>query len=97
MKNLLLLTSFLFTTLNFAFAQCDSLITEFTYADTMINCDFRVEFSDQSTSSLSDPIVRYEWDFGDGTRNSLIQNPAHSYTQGGWMRIKLKFKPILDV
>lgn len=37
-----------------------------------------------------DSVVRWEWDFGDGTRKSLLENPSHNYTQGGYFDVKLK-------
>ncbi|MBL4668405.1 MAG: PKD domain-containing protein [Flavobacteriales bacterium] len=47
-------------------------------------------FTDQSTSSVGDPIVTWGWDFGDGN-SSMQQNPTHIYTISGPVNV------ILDV
>ncbi|NNJ56713.1 MAG: PKD domain-containing protein, partial [Bacteroidia bacterium] len=68
-----------------------------------LNCVSFVDFLD--STSIDDPceardtcpgldlsceeIVAWEWDFGDGTRKSLLQNPSHNYSKGGWFDVKL--------
>ncbi|MBL4593775.1 MAG: PKD domain-containing protein [Flavobacteriales bacterium] len=47
-------------------------------------------FTDQSTSSGGDPIITWNWDFGDGN-SSTQQNPTHIYTTTGSVSV------ILDV
>ena len=47
-------------------------------------------FTDQSTSSVGDPIITWNWDFGDGNF-STQQNPTHTYTASGPVNV------ILDV
>ena len=47
-------------------------------------------FTDQSTSSGGDPIITWNWDFGDGN-SSTQQNPTHVYTTTGLVSV------ILDV
>ena len=47
-------------------------------------------FTDQSTSSVGDPIIAWNWDFGDGNF-STQQNPTHVYTTSGPINV------ILDV
>lgn len=47
-----------------------------------------LQFTDLSTNNVPVgwnpiPIVDWNWDFGDGTSASGIQNPTHSYTQEG--------------
>lgn len=36
-------------------------------------------FQDLSTTSAADPIVSWDWDFGDNTQHSIIQNTSHIY------------------
>ncbi|MGB0851127.1 MAG: PKD domain-containing protein, partial [Bacteroidia bacterium] len=63
---------------------------DFEY-DTLINsCEGKTDFLDKtSTSSSSDEISTWEWDFGDGTRKSLLQNPTHTYSRSGFFDVKL--------
>jgi YVTN family beta-propeller protein len=44
-----------------------------------------VQFTDDSTGEASS----WQWDFGDGTPNSTLQNPAHSYTTPGVYSVTL--------
>ncbi|MEM6263235.1 MAG: PKD domain-containing protein, partial [Bacteroidota bacterium] len=55
-------------------------IPSFTTNFTDICLGQRVFFT--NTSSSADPIVLYEWDFGDGT-TSNVRNPDHTYTTVG--------------
>ncbi|MBI1308057.1 MAG: PKD domain-containing protein [Bacteroidetes bacterium] len=36
-----------------------------------------------------DSIVWYEWDFGDGSRTSVLKNPSHDYTSNGYFTVRL--------
>jgi gliding motility-associated-like protein len=79
------------------------VIPGFTLSNGFLNCVTFVDFVD--TSVVIDPcqvkdcpngnvdtcerIVAWEWDFGDGTRKSLLQHPSHNYTQGGFFDVKL--------
>ncbi len=55
--------------------------------DTLVFCDRgTVNFSDSSISN--DPIVRYNWDFGDGGTSTLT-NPSHQYTSPGFYTVQL--------
>lgn len=47
-----------------------------------------VKFTDSSLAG-SGNIVKWEWDFGDGTL-STQKNPAHTYTNGGSFSVKLR-------
>lgn len=47
-------------------------------------------FTDSSTSAVGDPIISWNWDFGDGNA-SVLQNPSHVYTTAGIVNV------ILDV
>lgn len=51
-----------------------------------------VQFTAIASSSNSVPISRWIWDFGDGTPNSTIQNPNHSYVAAG--NYQVRFRPI---
>lgn len=46
-------------------------------------------FSSTSTVSGTNAINSYTWNFGDGTANSNIQNPAHTYTAPSTYTVKL--------
>lgn len=78
------------------------LIPGFTLSTEFLNCNTIVDFLD--TSIVNDPclisaecddaepcdsIIRWEWDFGDGTRKSVLQNPSHDYTKGGFFDVTL--------
>lgn len=47
--------------------------------------DLSVTFSDSSTSHLKSKIDTWQWDFGDGTKQTLTTktNPVHTYTKPG--------------
>ena len=42
-----------------------------------------VHFTSPSTDSSGSAITNWNWNFGDGTPNSSLQNPAHTYFQIG--------------
>lgn len=46
-------------------------------------------FTDQSTSSAGDPIIQWDWDFGNGD-NSVLQNPTTTYTADGTYEVILE-------
>ena len=46
-------------------------------------------FTDQSTSSMSDPITTWNWDFGNGN-TSTLQNPTNQYTSNGSFMVSLQ-------
>ena len=71
--------------------------------DSVISCESIVNFTDSSwvddpcrdtcadgTILSCEKVIRWEWDFGDGTRKSLLQNPSHNYTSGGSFDVTLK-------
>jgi PKD repeat protein len=63
------------------------------------NCESLVTFTDLSTvASPLDEIISWEWDFGDGTRNSILQNPTHKYsvTEGVDVTLTTKTKTGCD-
>ncbi len=47
-----------------------------------------VQFTDRSNAGFGS-IVKWEWDFGDGV-TSLLQSPAHTYTDAGDITVILK-------
>ncbi|MBP5614539.1 MAG: PKD domain-containing protein, partial [Bacteroidales bacterium] len=56
-------------------------------ADVRSGCvPFIVSFSDKSPGN----VTSWEWDFGDGSAQSVKQNPVHTYTSAGWFSVKLK-------
>jgi gliding motility-associated-like protein len=88
----------------FVTAYVSDLIPQIGLRDTFLNCNWIVNFNDSSividpcalkdtcTTGVDlscDSIVAWEWDFGDGTRTSILENPSHDYTQGGWFDVKL--------
>jgi len=60
-------------------------VANFT-ADTMVSCSvpFTVNFTNTSTGGTN-----YVWNFGDGSPNSVLQNPTHIYTQPGTYTVSL--------
>ncbi|MES2593215.1 MAG: PKD domain-containing protein [Bacteroidota bacterium] len=59
-------------------------------SDTAVTCvPNTVTFTDNSvTGNVSDPIIAWNWNFGDGT-TSTQQNPAHLYTNAGTYSVSL--------
>ena len=55
-------------------------------------CDQIVQFFDSSYFSFAnaqDEVISYYWDFGDSTKESLLQNPYHYYSRNGLFNITL--------
>ncbi len=51
-----------------------------------------IQFNDASvTGDITDPIISWLWEFGDGT-TSTIPNPQHTYTQSGQYPVTLLVK-----
>ena len=84
------------------------VIPDFSFGDDFVNCASIVNFTDES--EVKDPckeacpddpdikceeIISWEWDFGDGTRKSILQNPSHAYTTGGSFDVTLTVKTLL--
>ena len=40
------------------------------------------------SQSVTSPIIRYKWNFGDG-ETSIDQNPHHKYSSSGWFEVSL--------
>ncbi len=62
---------FLITT-SIGFAQ--NCMADFTFGPT----DLTIDFIDQSSAPNGDPIIAWDWDFGDGS-GSTQQNPTHTF------------------
>ncbi len=69
-------------------------IADFTCDQTNLNgcwiiCNGQVvTFSDLSTS-VSDQIITWDWDFGDNTPHAFIPNPSHQYNNPGNYNVTL--------
>ncbi len=46
-------------------------------------------FTDLSTAAASNTITNWNWNFGDGSPNSLLQNPVHTFTAMGTYTVTL--------
>jgi len=67
----------------------DSLIAEFEADSTLGFAPLEVQFTDLSTHSQN-PIIIWEWDFqNDGTIDSYLQNPNHTYLEAGLYSVSL--------
>lgn len=75
------------------FATCFTVINaqtvDFSASDSSGCGTVTPIFTDLSTS-VGDPIISWEWDFGDNTPHSFVQNPSHIYTAVGCYDIRLK-------
>jgi len=69
------------------FVDVDSIfLTNFTYSNT---CSGDTTFFTNLTISNSDTISLYQWDFGDGSPISNIENPIHIYQNSGIFNVTL--------
>ncbi|WP_299181373.1 reprolysin-like metallopeptidase [uncultured Neptuniibacter sp.] len=57
-------------------------VADFTYNCTLLACSF----TDSSTAS--NPITQWSWDFGD-QQGSTLQNPTHTFSQSGNYSVQL--------
>ncbi len=60
---------------------------DFSATPTSGYAPLAVDFTDNSVSA--DPIIEWEWDFGDGSPVSTVQNPTHIYAAAGWYTVTL--------
>jgi len=80
------------------------VLPDFGFGDTIVNCASIIRFSDSTsfidpcaakdtcsngTDLSCERITSWLWDFGDGTRKSILQNPSHNYTTGGTFEVTL--------
>lgn len=63
------------------------LVAEFDWSGSMC-MNTPVVFSDSSTNNIGN-IIKWEWDFGDGTPKSYLQNPTHTYATSGVKSVTL--------
>lgn len=59
------------------------------FVPTSVCMNTQSQFTDNSTSAPGDPIINWDWDFGDGG-NSTQQNPVHTYASMGTFDIILE-------
>ncbi len=52
------------------------------FSPTAVCVNETAQFTDQSSSAPGDPIISWNWDFGDGN-SSNVQNPTHQYLSAG--------------
>src|SRR3989442_3932114 len=57
----------------------------FTANPTSGQAPLTVQFTDQSTGT----ITAWDWNFGDGSAHSSVQNPSHTYTSAGDFTVTL--------
>ncbi|MFA5416321.1 MAG: PKD domain-containing protein, partial [Methanoregula sp.] len=62
-----------------------AVVTNFTSNVTYGNYPLSVQFTDMSTGSPT----AWEWNFGDGSTNSTVQNAMHTYSAGGSYTVTL--------
>ena len=48
-----------------------------------------MNFTNNSTSELIDPINQYRWDFGDSSALTILENPIHTYDSSGTFNVTL--------
>ena len=63
-------------------------IVRFSYVPTEITAGEPVTFTD-NTYTILDPLVRWEWNFGDG-ETSTVQNATHTFLREGLYQVALK-------
>jgi gliding motility-associated-like protein len=68
-------------------------LTDFSDSGTLCPND-SISFKDMSLSSLK-PINYWKWNFGDAD-SSYLQNPSHSFTNGGTYNVTLVSKNVKD-
>ena len=64
--------------------------TDFSADKTMALEGQPVQFTDESTG----PVTSWQWDFGDGT-NDTVQNPSHTYSSAGTYTVSLTTATLL--
>lgn len=52
-----------------------------------------IQFTDLSQATFK-PVVSWNWDFGDSTGTSTLQNPSYTYTKGGDYKVTLISKSV---
>lgn len=49
----------------------------------------QVQFNSNGTTSNNVPLVRFDWDYGDGTNSVNVPNPLHQYNTAGNYMVRL--------
>lgn len=86
-KNMYYKILFLFLFVSFSYANAQ--VVDFSASDSSGCGTVTPVFLDLSTS-IGDPIVGWDWDFGDNTPHAFVQNPSHIYTTIGCYDVTLK-------
>lgn len=58
-------------------------------ATSICVCDGPNVFTNLTSAVAGDPIIRWEWDFGDGTAHVFAQNTSHQYLRPGIYTVSL--------
>lgn len=78
---------------NSSLQECQNIVSFFDATQVFDPC--RLNDTCPTKREACDSIVWYEWDFGDGTRGSVLKNPSHNYTSNGFFTVKLKVYSLL--
>ncbi|MCB9262538.1 MAG: PKD domain-containing protein [Flavobacteriales bacterium] len=73
---------------------CDGIISFYDSTVVFDPCRGR----DTCPNGVYDPcdyVVAWDWNFGDGSKRSVLQNPSHDYTSSGWFTVKLVVHTLL--
>src|SRR6185436_14592003 len=66
-------------------------VAAFTANMTLACVPATIQFTDQSTTPPgAGTITNWEWNFGDGSPQSNLQNPSHTFTSPGYYTISLQ-------
>jgi PKD repeat protein len=68
--------------------ECPRLV-DFTWSPQIPGEGRMVQFTDLSLTRGSDWIISWDWDFGDGSPHSALQNPMHAYADDGVYKVNL--------
>jgi hypothetical protein len=76
----------------FSPSQDKKLQAKFNYSKMQCADGYKYSFVDET---LSENIISWQWDFGDGT-TSTLQNPVHLYRNNGFFKITFTVTKIVD-
>lgn len=65
--------------------NCGVVVAEFSYDPTTGNAPLTVQFTNESTGTITD----YLWDFFDGSEPSTLENPEHTFEEPGTYPVML--------
>jgi gliding motility-associated-like protein len=69
-----------------ATSACQNIVSFFDSSVVLDPCSVS-DTCKNGTNIACDSIIAHEWDFGDGTRTSILENPSHDYTSGGFFEV----------